>query len=154
MYLVTPEQMRILEDRAEQCGVTRGALMGNAGTALAKFIMENVPDLTGGVVILCGSGNNGGDGLAAARLLSEAGIKTYAVLMSGEPTTELSMKCYWELGDSYAEVLNLEDNIEKVFELMGKAAVITDCVYGTGFRGDLPPTIRACFSFSVKVRRR
>lgn len=150
MYLVTPEQMRILEDRAEQCGVTRGALMGNAGTALAKFIMENVPDLTGGVVILCGSGNNGGDGLAAARLLSEAGIKTYAVLMSGEPTTELSMKCYWELGDSYAEVLNLEDNIEKVFELMGKAAVITDCVYGTGFRGDLPPTIRACFSFASR----
>ena len=71
MKIVTSEQMRKLEQRSAEAGISMDMLMENAGLAVA----EEVRKLRGGsvagcpILILVGPGNNGGDGLVAARHL-------------------------------------------------------------------------------------
>ena len=81
--IVTAAQMRRAEERTEAAGTTTAQLMRNAGTAAARIIAEAVA--RGGpearVLVLCGPGNNGGDGLVVAERLAEWGhsVAAYAV---------------------------------------------------------------------------
>jgi ADP-dependent NAD(P)H-hydrate dehydratase / NAD(P)H-hydrate epimerase len=70
--LVTTEQMRSIDKASEAHGVPVSVLMENAGAALAHAALE-LADPGGRFVVLCGTGNNGGDGLVAARLLATQG---------------------------------------------------------------------------------
>ncbi|MBP1560664.1 MAG: NAD(P)H-hydrate dehydratase [Oscillospiraceae bacterium] len=151
MFYPTPKQMKTIEENSEKNGVSCRQLMENAGSALTMLIYKigEETSLSSGVVIVCGSGNNGGDGFAAARMLAEEGVPVTAVLVSGEPATELAAAEYFEL-DSGVEVLYLDDNIEKVFRRFSEAAVIVDAVFGTGFHGSLPPRVKACFSYAQR----
>ena len=148
-YLVTPQQMRFLEDSEAKNGISLWEMMKRAGSALAEFIV-NSESCRGSVVIFCGSGNNGGDGLVCANRLAETGIAVTAVMMCGDPSTELAVRAYCELSSSSAEVLNLNDNIDKIFARISEAAVIVDSVFGTGFHGELPPHVKACFSYAMR----
>ena len=66
------EQQRATDTWAiETLGITSIELMEHAGTGLAGIVGARVPD--GRIVVVCGKGNNGGDGLVAARLLRERG---------------------------------------------------------------------------------
>ncbi|MDE5754184.1 MAG: NAD(P)H-hydrate epimerase, partial [Oscillospiraceae bacterium] len=58
-YLVTPEQMRILEQLTDQAGVSYSQMMENAGKALADILLEEYPDKNN-FLFLVGTGNNGG----------------------------------------------------------------------------------------------
>ena len=70
MKVVSAEQMRRIEDRSEAAGVSKDALMENAGLAIARAVRHRLGHLAGvRVVVLVGPGNNGGDGLVAARHL-------------------------------------------------------------------------------------
>jgi len=83
MRIATAERMRELDREAiEGEGIASLTLMENAAAALADRAMvylhkQNVPR----AVVFCGTGNNGGDGAAAARLLKEAGVEVRAVLV-------------------------------------------------------------------------
>lgn len=148
MYYVTPKQMKDLEQYAAEHKKDGYTLMVSAGTAMAERIAGLNLDLSKGVVLLCGSGNNGGDGFVCARLLAEMGVPAYAVLMTGEPVTEAAMRAYMDLGGSSAEVLNLNDNIDKIFTKISAAVLVVDAAFGTGFHGELPPQVKACLSFA------
>ncbi|MGN0690040.1 MAG: NAD(P)H-hydrate dehydratase [Oscillospiraceae bacterium] len=150
MYLLTPQKMKELEALSDKHGVSYSALMQNAGEQLAEQIYSLPVDLSYGIVFFCGSGNNGGDGFVAARLLASGGYPVTVVLMCGEPATELSARAYVELGESSAEVLTLYDNNEKIFSKLSSASLIVDAVFGTGFHGELPPQVKACFSFAAR----
>lgn len=153
MIYPTPKQTKTIEDNSEKNGVSCRELMENAGGALTMLIYKigQETDISSGVVFICGSGNNGGDGFVAARLLAESGTAVTVVLACGDPSTELAALEYCELsGVQGVEVLNLNDNIDKVFSKFASAAVIVDCVFGTGFHGFLPPQIKACFSFAQR----
>src|SRR5204862_4031197 len=70
--LPAAEQMRAVYTWAiEDQGVPSLDLMERAGTGVARIVAERVPD--GRIAVVCGKGNNGGDGLVAARLLREEG---------------------------------------------------------------------------------
>ena len=145
--------MKTIEENSEKNGVSCRELMENAGGALTMLIYKigQETDISSGVVFICGSGNNGGDGFVAARLLAESGMNVTVVLACGDPSTELAALEYCELSGVHGvEVLNLNDNIDKVFSKFAAAAVIVDCVFGTGFHGFLPPQIKACFSFAQR----
>ena len=152
MVLVTPKQMKVIEKNTNDSGISYQMLMQNAGIQLAQFIMNQPLDLTAGVVIFCGNGNNGGDGFVAAKMLSEAGIPVTAALMCGEPTTEISAQAYFDLSGESADVLFLNDNIDKIFNVISSTALIVDAVFGTGYHGELPPQIKACFSYAARAK--
>ena len=151
MIFPTPKQMKTIEENSEKNGVSCSELMRRAGEAVTLLIykISRESDLSSGVVFICGSGNNGGDGFVSARSLAESGIPITVVLACGDPSTELAAKTYCDLSDmDNAEVLNLNDNIDKVFDRFSKAAIIVDAVFGTGMHGFLPPQVKACFSYA------
>ncbi|MGH9591551.1 MAG: NAD(P)H-hydrate epimerase, partial [Bryobacteraceae bacterium] len=75
MKILTAEQMREADRQTtERCGIPSLQLMENAGAGVVEFLREEMPDLRSArVTVLCGKGNNGGDGLVAARLLRALG---------------------------------------------------------------------------------
>ncbi len=153
MFYPTPKQMKTIEENSEKCGVSCKELMENAGGALTMLIYKigQETDISSGVVFICGNGNNGGDGFVSARLLAESGVPVTVVLACGDPSTALAGEEYCELsGVRGVDVLNLNDNIDKVFSRFASASVIVDCVFGIGFHGFLPPQIKACFSYAQR----
>ncbi len=111
------------------CGVSLANLMERAGAALADAAWrfgKGAP-----VLIMCGPGNNGGDGYVAARLLAEMGVAV-TVATFGEPCTELSRqaRARW-----HGPVCNPED--------AEPASVTIDALFGTGLSRHLDPDIAA-----------
>jgi hydroxyethylthiazole kinase-like uncharacterized protein yjeF len=106
-------------------------LMELAGQAIARAALEPAPE--GPILIICGKGNNGGDGLVAARLLREnrdrLGEKKVVVMLLGDPG-ELSP-------DAAANLQRLPGDPPHAFDsgLIAQAGVIVDAMLGTGARG-------------------
>jgi NAD(P)H-hydrate epimerase len=103
-------------------------LMENAGRAVAEAVARLAPE--GPVRVVCGKGNNGGDGLVAARLLREVGFEAEALLLW--PADELSDDAtanLKRLGEGAVEVKN-----DIKARLAGSGAVV-DAIFGTGFSG-------------------
>lgn len=153
MFYPTPKQMRTIEENSDKNGVSLKTLMKNAGSALTMLIyrISEDRDVSTGVVFICGSGNNGGDAFVSAKEIADSGIPVTVVLACGDPSNELAAQAYCALSDvKGAEVLNLDDNIDKVFLRFAQAAVIVDAVFGTGFHGFLPPQVKACFSYAQR----
>ena len=74
MKAVTAEEMRRIDAAAiGETGIPGGVLMAFAGKAVAGFVLEKLKGLRR-VAVLCGSGNNGGDGFVAAYFLSNYGV--------------------------------------------------------------------------------
>src|SRR6202161_4855163 len=73
--VLTAAQMREADRlTTERYGIPGIELMENAGTAIAEFLREKFADIAGRkILVLCGKGNNGGDGLVVARLLKNSG---------------------------------------------------------------------------------
>ncbi len=145
--------MKTIEENSEKNGLSRRELMERAGDALAMQIVQIGFEisLSSGTVFICGSGNNGGDGFVAARLLAEIGFPVTIALVCGDPATELAMAEYCELSElKNVEVLSIEDNAGKLMEIMSRSTVIVDAVFGTGFHGNLPQQVKDCFSWAEK----
>lgn len=155
MYYADPKQMKQIESYSDSHGVSFRELMENAGAAAAQLVYKIISQkkLKGSVLILCGKGNNGGDGFVLAKNLCDIGISSTVVLTCGEPGTELSWHEYCLLGDSGVPVLDLSDNVSKVFAMFASCSLIVDAVYGTGFHGELPPEIKACFTFVRRCKK-
>jgi hydroxyethylthiazole kinase-like uncharacterized protein yjeF len=107
-------------------GVPARDLMERAGGALARATAETVP--TGPVAIVCGKGNNGGDGLVAARLLRQAGRDVDVLLTA--PVGTLSQEAADQL-----RRLPGEPPVEFDAGRLVRAAGIVDALLGTGFEG-------------------
>src|ERR1700751_655763 len=84
MKIVSAAEMREIDRvTSERFGVPSLTLMENAGSAVADFVLQNFPDAQH-ISVVCGKGNNGGDGFVAARKLHEAG-KDVSVLLLASP---------------------------------------------------------------------
>jgi ADP-dependent NAD(P)H-hydrate dehydratase / NAD(P)H-hydrate epimerase len=111
----------------EMAGVPSLELMESAGRAVAEVVGELGPE--GPVRVLCGKGNNAGDGLVAARYLAEAGFEVEALLLwpdeelSGDAAVNLERFAAERVGDDLAS------------RLAGSGAIV-DAIFGTGFSGE------------------
>ena len=84
MKILTADEMRTADRvTTERFGISSLELMEHAGRAVARFILRELPHCRH-IVVLCGKGNNGGDGLVAARHLVEDGCSV-SVLILGDP---------------------------------------------------------------------
>src|SRR5215208_6611955 len=122
--LLDAEQQRAADEWAiETRSVPSLDLMERAGEGLADTVSRHAPG--GRVAVVCGKGNNGGDGLVAARLLRQAGRRV-DVLLVWDPE--------WLSEDAKAELARLPGPAPVAFhpDRLAKAHAIVDAVLGTG----------------------
>ena len=148
MYLVSNEEMRALDRTAiEEWKIPSLVLMENAGIAILRQMERDVPELLDQrITILCGCGNNGGDGLVLARQLHLSGAKNVAVVVVIEGERRFS-------ADHQANRDILERLPVKIIEVDGPSKinvlkaqlnftdVAVDCLFGTGLSRDLGPVM-------------
>jgi hydroxyethylthiazole kinase-like uncharacterized protein yjeF len=140
-------QMRAVDRWAiEERGVDGLQLMERAGAGVTRAVERIAPD--GPVGVLCGKGNNGGDGLVAARLLREAGREVTVVCVA--PPQELSPDARVNLERLAGEQPVRPDGTPwesrgpdggqaaagQVAPSLGAAVVLVDALLGTGFQGE------------------
>jgi ADP-dependent NAD(P)H-hydrate dehydratase / NAD(P)H-hydrate epimerase len=125
--LLDAEQQRAADTWAIESGEPGIRLMERAGAGLVDRLVKRVPD--GRVAVVCGKGNNGGDGLVAARRLRDLGRDVDVLMLA--PGDELS-------GDAHANFERLQGAPAAPFSAtaLDGAAVIVDAILGTGFRGE------------------
>lgn len=145
MKILTGAEMREVDRLStERAGISSLTLMENAGKSVADFIaaqFKNFEDIP--VVVFCGKGNNGGDGLVIARHLQKLGA-TVSVFLFAE-TSELT-------GDAAKNLKRLKsievlavggfDTWEKPRWDEGKPGIVVDAVLGTGIRGEVTGLLR------------
>ena len=132
MKIVTAAEMRAIEERSEQAGVSTDTLMENAGLAVARTARRMVGPLTGvPVVVLVGSGNNGADGLVAARHLRRWGASVTAYICRERATPDPKLEDALRDG---IEVVVVSDDPElaRMKYLLDSAHLVIDAMLGTG----------------------
>lgn len=132
---VTRDEVRQLDALAiSQCGINSLVLMENAARGLVDAILAHSPTR---IVFLCGPGNNGGDGLAAARILAssdrptEVRLVTAGKQLSNDASCNLEIlnRCGVDAPESAPEQLSSE------LKSLQTSDLIVDCLLGTGIRG-------------------
>ena len=129
--LVTSEQIRKLESEWIQKINPNGSLMlmDKAGFALAEVAKEYAEPY----LIVCGKGNNGGDGIVAARQLYNLGKKVIVCLTSDESLLSQDAKVNFELIKNKITCLKVENsNDNKLYDALNSSNTVIDCLLGTG----------------------
>ena len=136
MKLLTAAQMQHVDRiTTERYGVPSLTLMENAGHGVVDFLEQRFSPLdTQKITILCGRGNNGGDGMVVARLLREKGLQP-RVLLLGDPS-HLSADAavnYERLTQSgTSEIVQNIEAWRRVREQFSGASLVIDAILGTG----------------------
>ncbi len=143
---VSPQEMKKIEDRASAMGVAPILLMENAGRSVAELISNRFPDLTNkSICIVCGTGNNGGDGFVAGRHLAVFGAKVDVILLGIESSIKTAeARSSWRQIKAMRRTISTysideEDRINDVKALVVDADIVIDAVLGTGVEGNLRP---------------
>ena len=137
MYLVTAEEMREMDRRTmEEFGIPGRVLMENAGRGATDILCSHVKDITRKkVAIVCGKGNNGGDGFVIARCLAERGV--YVVVFLLAPARELkgdakaNLDLVQKMGLPLFEITDQDIFLEQRNAMRGYD-VWVDAILGTG----------------------
>lgn len=153
MKVLTAEEMRKVDRlTTERYGIASLELMERAGTrvreACGKFVGTAATRPTK-IAVLCGKGNNGGDGLVAARHLQLMGARVQVFLFSeqgdlrGDAATNLQR--WTATGNS---VISITDEIgwQTAWTGISSANVILDAIFGTGFRGTVTGVVAKAIS--------
>ena len=110
MKVLSLEQIRTAEENAVSSGIfSFPALMRNAGTAAAKIICENYNVQNKKVTVVCGMGNNGGDGLVIASELSKEGACVTVCLPLGQVRTDTAFLQSHQTDDIPVSTIVLHD---------------------------------------------
>jgi hydroxyethylthiazole kinase-like uncharacterized protein yjeF len=146
------EAMAGADLRAQAMGTPGQRLMEHAGTAVGAAVhaIAVATERWGKhpILVLAGPGNNGGDGLVAARWLGRQGAQVAAVLVSTSPRpTTLDAARNWDRLDREANVSRIHAGSARELAMLGqsvaKSAVVVDALLGTGVHGELRDPIRA-----------
>jgi hydroxyethylthiazole kinase-like uncharacterized protein yjeF len=148
-FTITSREMMTIDENSDWLGVPRILLMENAGAAVARAVLSWIGTLRGvEVVVFCGPGNNGGDGMAAARHMASMGAKTTVVLLSPiEKVRTSEAKLNLEAIRAMRESIKLfvvEDvnMLQEIKPLIEKAEAVVDAIFGTGIKGSIKEPYR------------
>lgn len=136
MEILTADEMKTADRlTSERFGVPSLTLMENAGAAVARFIMRELPRHR--ITVLCGKGNNGGDGMVAARHLAAAGCEVAVAILGDPAEIKGDAKAMLERLPLAATAIRSEDAFKAALGLFTEAELFVDAVVGTGFRPPL-----------------
>ncbi len=130
----TAEQMRRLDAAAVTYGVTEAKLMEAAGEAIYREISAAVPD--GSIAVVCGTGNNGGDGYAAAVMLLKAG-RDVKIIFTDLPKSDTSYAFFEQYKSLGGVLLRYGDKPELCENEIIEASGVIDALFGFSFVGQL-----------------
>ena len=143
----------------EEIGIPSLVLMENA----ARGALEAIEDLLlpkVRIAIICGPGNNGGDGLALARLLVERGIRPMVLLASEPENLSKDAKLQYDILNPILdpESIHLIDDIEIVFDFLSShytdsPDIIVDALLGTGSSGELRGAVKEAAEAIAHLKR-
>ena len=142
MRVLNTEQMREADRRTiEDIGLPSIVLMENAGRQTVAA-MEAAFETLGSsrVAVLCGRGNNGGDGFVVARTLAQRGVEAMVFLLGSvaevKNDARINLEVLGRIGMTVIEITNAQE-WELHFTEVSECDVIVDALVGTGFRGRL-----------------
>lgn len=142
MKILNSFQMREIDRKAiNDIGIPGIVLMENAGRSAFEEISKRFPDLRKKKIsILCGKGNNGGDGFVIARHLINNGITPDIYLFGNESDVKgdarINLSILLKMGVKI-NTINNEDDWDKFKENIKDSEIIIDSIFGTGFQGRL-----------------
>ncbi|HEX3819864.1 MAG TPA: NAD(P)H-hydrate dehydratase [Candidatus Sulfotelmatobacter sp.] len=145
MKIVSAAEMREIDRTTSQrFGVASLTLMENAGTAVAEHVLSEHQGAAK-IVVFCGKGNNGGDGLVAARKLHEQGKKIDVILLAD------SAELHGDAGAMYARLPIAATVVRSSAELKSlqqslDSDLCLDAILGTGFR----PPVTALYADAIQ----
>src|SRR3989454_3767101 len=131
--MISPAEMRVLDRNAQYFGVSILELMENAGKAVADVARSEFGAAGKNVLVLCGTGNNGGDGLVAARHLAKEARVT--VLLARSPDQFVTQ----ESGTNFERLRDTQilAGLDKSEEAIAAADLLIDALLGIGAGGPL-----------------
>lgn len=136
MKVLTAAEMQHIDKlTTEKYGVPSLALMENAGRAVVRFLAERFQPLASQqIAILCGRGNNGGDGFVVARLFQEQGIKPRVVLFANPRNLRGDAAKNFERLEqiSPSEIVEGIEAWQRVKKSIADTTLIIDALFGTG----------------------
>ena len=135
LALYSAAQVRRIEQAAIAAGVPGYTLMKRAAAAAAQLLQQRWPQARA-VAIVCGGGNNGGDGLALARILRQKGVGVQVITLQDPATLTGEAADAWaDLADSAVEVARFGSGVAA--RHLQSADVVVDALLGIGVRAPL-----------------
>jgi NAD(P)H-hydrate epimerase len=158
---MTAEEMTGADVRAQRLGVSGIRLMEQAGAAVAAaaraLAVASERWGSGPVLVLCGPGNNGGDGFVAARRLAAHGVRVAVVLVATEarPHAPDALR-NWDRLDRLGDVERIHVAVARDVAMLGhgieRASIVVDALLGTGVRGLLREPVRSAVELANRAR--
>ena len=120
-------EFQVLDCNANHYGIDLSDLMDNAGRSIADYISNNY-NLDKKISIVCGRGNNGGDGDVAAYILSERGFEVWVFQLSSPSSAIANVK--------YQKIKKEVHDISALDGCRDKTDILVDCLLGSGIKGE------------------
>jgi NAD(P)H-hydrate epimerase len=141
MLITTAAEMRQLDQWTIEAGTPGWTLMRRAGEGAAKVLLESFPRLRRKrVVVVCGKGNNGGDGFVIAAALRKAGVvvETFLVGRASEVHGDAARALAgWRRARGRVVEIRGPEAIGLLQERLAGAACVVDALFGTGLQGEV-----------------
>ncbi len=144
-----------LEKKLDSEGITLRELMEHAGSALTDAIKLYASASAKNVCVLAGSGNNGGDGWVAAKLLAQGGAhvtlvsKCTAQEITAQPAHDAACETQAAIDNEELSILvYIDPSEEELDNILQHADAIIDAILGTGFTGD---EVRAPYDMWIRL---
>jgi NAD(P)H-hydrate epimerase len=133
MKVAKVEEMKDLDRRAtEEFGITEDLLMENAGQAVYFVMLQEIGIRGNKFVVLCGGGNNGGDGLVVARKIHSNGGEVKVFLLDNETKFKGAAKKNFEIVSRMPIEMSRVSTIDSVISELLDCDAIVDAIFGTG----------------------
>ncbi len=146
MKITTADEMRAIDSRTyDQYHVPSLTLMENAGTAVADTALADYPEARI-VTIVCGKGNNGGDGFVAARKLHKAGKNVHILLLADRADVRGDAAEMYKQIPVRPTFVHNEGELHAAADLFNSDLLI-DAVLGTGFR----PPVTGLYAAAIEM---
>ena len=147
LKILSGNQMREVDKKAiEELKIPGILLMENAGKAVYEEVLEiinSIEDESASVLVICGKGNNGGDGFVAARHLIENGIQTTAVSLFRKDNLSGSALINHDILENFTEIVYLDEiDLEKLKQMISVSTIIVDAIFGTGLSSPIKGNIK------------